>query len=159
MFFTLSKLTVLLTFIASQGALCQSAQSVPITNCADTETVLLGGKANDTVNWRAKIGSHSGAVTVSGEFVFVGTNNANPRHSDERADGGVVMCFSAMDGEFLWQSFHPRLSSRQQDMPYMPIVSLPTVKDGRCYYMSNNSHVVCADLDGFRDSLNDGPFI
>src|SRR5579883_2440104 len=60
------------------------------------------------VKWIANVGSKAyGGPVVAGGKVFVGTNNEVPRNPAAKGSGGVVMCFSAADGKFLWQAYHP----------------------------------------------------
>jgi outer membrane protein assembly factor BamB len=69
------------------------------------------------------------------------------------------MAFDAATGEFLWQSAHPKLSAgRVNDWPLQGVCSTPAVENGVVYYVSNRAEVIAADVDGFRDGENDGPF-
>jgi outer membrane protein assembly factor BamB len=97
-------------------------------------------------------------VAPDDEKVLVGTNNANPRDAQAIGDQGILMCFSARDGQFLWQASHPRLAVRASDIPFSPIRSVPAVDEKRVYYVSNRGELVCVDLNGFYDGKDDGPF-
>jgi len=69
------------------------------------------------------------------------------------------MAFDAETGELLWQSAHPKLSAgRVNDWPLQGICSTPAVENGVVYYVSNRAEVIAADVDGFLDDENDGPF-
>jgi outer membrane protein assembly factor BamB len=69
------------------------------------------------------------------------------------------MCFQESDGEFLWQITHEKLpAGRVNDWPYQGIASSPLVEGDRLYYVSNRCELICADVEGFRDKENDGPF-
>ncbi len=68
------------------------------------------------------------------------------------------MVFDAADGEFLWQSAHPKLAAGPvNDWPLQGVCSRPAVEGDRLYYVSNRAEVICADTEGFRDGENDGP--
>jgi outer membrane protein assembly factor BamB len=112
------------------------------------------------VKWVAKLGSQTyGNPVVSNGVVLAGTNNELVRDPKQPGDRGVVMAFRESDGEFLWQATHEKLSSgRVNDWPFQGVASSPLVEGERVYYVSNRAELVCADLQGFRDGENDGPF-
>src|SRR5262245_16333784 len=69
------------------------------------------------VKWKATLGTWCYTQpVVSGDRVLVGTNNENPRNNRDRmkatpgeqsgapVDKGVLICFRASDGQFLWQA-------------------------------------------------------
>ncbi len=101
------------------------------------------------VKWIAKVGSKAyGGPVVAGGKVFVGTNNEVPRNPGAKGSGGVVMCFNAADGKFLWQAFHPELPADiVKDARGEGIASTPTVDGNHLYYVSNRGEVVCADTN------------
>ena len=69
------------------------------------------------------------------------------------------MCFRESDGKFLWQLTHDKLAAgRVNDWPKQGICSSPCVEGNRLYYVSNRCELVCADVEGFLDGENDGPF-
>ena len=119
--------------------------------------------------WKADLGSRAyGGPTISGGKVLCGTNNdkpRNPRDTIKNADGeaepidrGVLMCFDAATGKFLWQSVHKKLESGQvNDWPREGVCSTPTVEGNRVYYVSNRCTVVCADLNGPADGRKGKP--
>jgi outer membrane protein assembly factor BamB len=101
------------------------------------------------VKWVAKIGSKSygGPVVAAGQ-VYVATNNESPRNPLVKGDKGIVMCFRAADGKFLWQAVHDFPRTIDQEARNEGIASTPAIEDGRLYYVSNASEVVCADTKG-----------
>jgi outer membrane protein assembly factor BamB len=113
------------------------------------------GKAKN-VKWQATLGKQTyGAPVVAGGRVFIGTNNENPRDRGDVKDGkpidkGVLMCFSAKDGSFLWQATHDKLDM-VNDWPQIGICSRPVVEGDRLYYVSNACRLVCADINGDPD--------
>jgi outer membrane protein assembly factor BamB len=113
------------------------------------------------IKWSAPLGSqaYAGPVVVDGR-VFVGTNNEHVYNPKLKGDRGNVMAFDAGTGEFLWQSAWPKLpQGRVNDWPLQGVCSTPAVVGDRVYYVSNRGAVVCADVEGFRDGENDGPFV
>ncbi len=116
--------------------------------------------AKKNVKWVAGLGSQSyGNPVVAGGMVFVGTNNELLRDPKQGGDRGVLMAFRETDGEFLWQHAHAKLESgRANDWPFQGVASSPLVDGERLYYVSNRGVVFCVDIQGFRDSENDGPF-
>jgi outer membrane protein assembly factor BamB len=112
------------------------------------------------VKWSQGLGSQSYAgPIVSGGKVFAGTNNERTLDPRLTGDRGNLMVFRESDGEFLWQSAHPKLSSgRVNDWPLQGVCSTPAVEGDRVYYVSNRAELICADTEGFRDGENDGPY-
>ncbi len=106
------------------------------------------------IKWSAKLGSQSYAgPVVSGGKVFVGTNNENQRNAKLKGDRGNVMAFRESDGEFLWQSAHPKLpAGRVNDWPLQGVCSTPVIEGDRLYYISNRAEIVCADMEAHEAS-------
>lgn len=117
-------------------------------------------RSGTNIKWTADLGSQSyGNPVIAGGKVFVGTNNNAERNPDIKGDKGVLKCFRESDGKFLWQAVHDKLAAgRVNDWPEQGICSSPAVVDGRVYYVSNRAEIVCADVEGFADGKNDGPF-
>lgn len=97
------------------------------------------------VKWSVDIGSQTyGNPTISGGRVFLGTNNAKPRDPAVKGDRGVLLCFSAEDGKFLWQALHEKLPGKEaEDWPDTGLSSTAAVAEDRVYYVSNRAEVVC----------------
>ena len=112
------------------------------------------------IKWTTPLGSQSyGNPTIADGRIFVGTNNEGKRNPEIAGDKGNVMCFSVTDGELLWQAVHDKLSQgRVNDWPEQGICSSPAIDNGRIYYISNRCELVCADVEGFLDGENDGPY-
>jgi outer membrane protein assembly factor BamB len=117
-------------------------------------------KTGTNVKWVAELGSQSyGNPSVGGGVVLVGTNNELQRDPKQPGDRGVLMAFRESNGEFLWQATFEKLSSgRANDWPFQGIASSPLITDGVAYFVSNRGQVIAADLQGFHDGENDGPF-
>ncbi len=70
-----------------------------------------------------------------------------------KGDKGVLMCFDAKTGKFLWQATHDKLPGggglfNPRDYERQGIASAPTVAGDRVYYVSNRCELVCADING-----------
>jgi outer membrane protein assembly factor BamB len=117
-------------------------------------------QSGKNVKWVASLGSQTyGNPVVGSGVVLVGTNNELVRDPKQPGDRGVVMAFREADGEFLWQATHEKLSAgRVNDWPYQGVASSPLVLGDRVYYVNNRAELICADVQGFRDNENDGPF-
>ena len=111
------------------------------------------------VVWRAKTGRLTGGVALWQEKVLVGSNfhREEPKTHKSIQDGGAMMCFDSDTGALLWQSVHPRLPNRVNDMVGF-VNSRPWVEGKRAWYVSNRGELICVDTEGFRDGKNDGPF-
>lgn len=110
------------------------------------------------VKWVVELGTTSyGTPVVAGGKVFVGTNNEVPRNPKIKGDKGVLMCFEAASGKFLWQAVHDKLPNTQEnDWPKQGVASSPVVEGNRLWYVSNRCEVICADTEGLGDGKNEG---
>ncbi len=137
--------------------------NTPSRNMVSDEKGLVGKWDPETglnVKWVADLGSQTYAgPVVAGGRVFVGTNNQRLYNPELKGDRGNLMAFRESDGEFLWQSTHPKLGAgRVNDWPLQGVCSTPYIEGDRVYYVSNRAEVICADAAGFRDGENDGPY-
>jgi outer membrane protein assembly factor BamB len=152
---------------APQAADPPAARSKAVPYVPDRNPVNLTGKgvplnisgedgSEKGVKWKSDLGSVSyGGPTVGAGKLFVGTNNENPRDKSVKGDRGVVMCFDAKTGQFLWQILHDKLAAGDAvDYARQGIASTPTVDGDRVYYVSNRCELVCADVNG--DPKNPG---
>ena len=110
--------------------------------------------------WVAELGSQSyGGPVLYKDRIFAGTNNERLRNPKLTGDRGVLMVFDAESGAFVWQSAHAKLAAgRVNDWPLQGICDGPHVEGDRLYYVSNRAELIAADVAGFRDGENDGPF-
>src|SRR6188472_3627635 len=117
-------------------------------------------KTGKNVKWVAELGSQSyGNPTVANGVVMIGTNNEAMYDPKQPGDRGVLMAFNEDTGEFWWQATFEKLSSgRANDWPYQGIASSPTVVRGIAYFTSNRGQIIAADVQGFHDGENDGPY-
>ena len=135
-------------------------------------------ESGTNVKWVVPLGSRTYTQpVVVGDRILIGTNNENPRNKRDRKpptadepagppiDKGILMCFRAADGKFLWQAVHDKLEIGQvSDWPREGVCSSPAIEGDRAYYVSNRAEVVCVDLNGLangnqgdRDEVNQDP--
>lgn len=108
-------------------------------------------KSGKNVKWTARLGSQSyGNPVVAGGQVYVGTNNDPPRDPRQGGDRGVLACFRASDGKFLWHHTNPKLPAAASDWPEVGVCSAPLVEGRRLYYVSNRCELICLDTGGGR---------
>ncbi|MCA9177045.1 MAG: PQQ-binding-like beta-propeller repeat protein, partial [Planctomycetales bacterium] len=113
----------------------------------------------ENVLWSVPLGTQTYPSPVShGGKVFIGTNNAAnyvKRYAGQ--DLGVLLCFDAASGKFLWQHSNPKLAEgRVYDWPMQGVCTEPVAEGDRLWYISNRAELCCLDTEGFRDGKNDG---
>lgn len=137
--------------------------NTPSRNMVSAETGLPSEWDVDSgknIKWKAKLGSqtYAGPVVADGR-VYVGTNNEGNLREGVVGDKGIVLAFKTEDGELLWQATHDKLpAGRVNDWPLQGVCSTPLIDGDKIYYISNRGEVICADVEGFHDGENDGPF-
>jgi outer membrane protein assembly factor BamB len=111
------------------------------------------------VRWVADLGTEAHASPMVGfGRVIIGTNNNRPRDRRHEGDRGVVMCFDASDGRFLWQFLTPKYSNDPlQDYPNSGMSSTATLERDRVYMMGNRGEAFCLDALGQANG-NDGAY-
>ncbi len=115
------------------------------------------------VKWVARMGTENYSTpAVSGDKIFIGTNDVNlndPRYRP--TGGGVLLCLDEATGKPLWRLVVPKLEtgkgSKDYDKMELGICSSPCVEGNRVYVITNRSEVVCLDTEGLANG-NDGPF-
>ena len=115
-----------------------------------TSFVIGSGK---NILWSRELGSQSyGGPVVANGKIFVGTNNTSAylTRYPKAVDLGVLLCFDANDGTFLWQASSEKLpTGRVHDWPLQGVTSTPAVDQDRLYYVNNRCELVCLDTEGF----------
>ena len=114
----------------------------------------------ENILWSAPLGSQTyGNPVVANGKAYVGTNNHHgylPRYPAS-VDLGVLVCFDAETGEFIWQHSSPKLATgRVHDWPDQGICCAPFVDGERLWFVSSRGEVLCLDTKGFNDGENDG---
>lgn len=115
------------------------------------------------IKWSTKLGSQtfSSPVVANGK-VFIGSNNArgNVKRYSPQVDLGVLLCFNAENGEFLWQHSNRKLEiGRDHDWDQLGVCSSAYVDGKRLWYVNNRDEICCLDTEGFLDGKNDGPVL
>ncbi len=112
------------------------------------------------IKWAARLGNQSyGNPVVANGQVYLGTNNGSgyiKRYPSE-TDLGCLLCFSEVDGRFLWQHSSEKLD-RVHDWPHVGVCCAPCTEGKRLWFVTNRGEVRCLDTEGFRDGENDGPY-
>jgi outer membrane protein assembly factor BamB len=119
-------------------------------------------ESGKNIKWSARLGSqtYSSPVIANGK-VFIGSNNAAGyiKRFPRQLDLGVLLCFDAATGTFLWQHSNEKLpDGRSQDWEDLGCCSSSYVEGQRLWYVNNRNEVFCLDTEGFLDGENDGPF-
>ena len=116
--------------------------------------------SGENIRWKMPLGSQTyGNPVISDGRIFIGTNNNAHHRPGITGDKGVIVCLDEASGKMLWQATHDKLpTGRVNDWPEQGICSSPFVDGDRIYYVSNRAELVCADVEGFLDGENDGPF-
>ena len=118
--------------------------------------------SGENILWSAPLGSQTyGNVSVANGKVYVGTNNHHAYLSrfPKDVDLGVLLCFNAEDGKFLWQHSSQKLpTGRVHDWPDQGICCSPFCDGERVWYVTSRGEVACLDANGFHDGENDGPY-
>jgi len=96
--------------------------------------------------WSVELGYETfGRPVVAGDKVYVGTSNTlhmNPEFTDE---AGVLMAFSARDGQFLWQDAAPRVERGLREFILPSTTSAPYVEGNRLYYVTSECQLRALD--------------
>jgi outer membrane protein assembly factor BamB len=102
-------------------------------------------QTGSNVLWSSELGTETHATpVVAGGRVYIGTNNGHPHDPAQQGDRGVLMCFDAQTGHFLWQlTFAKRDEDIYFDWPHSGICSPVTVEHDRVYFVNNRGEVLC----------------
>ncbi len=116
----------------------------------------------ENIKWSMSLGSETyGNPVVANGKAYVGTNNGKGylKRYPSNVDLGVLLCFDANTGKFLWQHSNEKLpTGRVHDWPNQGICAAPMIEGDRLWYVTSRGEVVCLDTEGFLDGENDGPF-
>ena len=104
--------------------------------------------------WSVKLGNEVyGRPVVSGEVVYVGSDNTRQFNPDFQEDSGVLMAFRVTDGRFLWQDVAPRVERGLREFLLPSTTSAPYVEGDRLYYVTAECQLRCLDTQGFGDGV------
>ena len=117
-------------------------------------------RKKENVVWSAQLGSQTyGNPIVADGKVWVGTNNGAEYRPKHKGDRGVLICFDAESGDFIWQLTREKLpTGRVNDWPLQGICSTPVIEGDRMWVVSNRCELMCLDVEGFTDGENDGEY-
>ncbi len=126
----------------------------------DRRTGTWDSSSAENIKWVAKLGSQTyGNAVVSGNKIFVGTNNSGGwlKRYPSDIDLGCLICFDRESGEFLWQHSSEKLpSGRVHDWPLQGICCAPLVEGNRLWFVTSRGEVRCLDTDGYYDEQDSG---
>ena len=145
---------------ASAG-LPEPADAPPQATAASTDNPPVDWDTSTGRNivWSVALGDETfGRPVVSGDVVYVGTDNARRMNPAFREECGVLMAFRATDGTFLWQDVAPRGKRGLREFLLPSTTSAPYVEGNRLYYVTAECQLRCLDTRGFRDGENNGPY-
>ena len=115
------------------------------------------------IKWVARLGSQSyGNPVVANGKVYCGSNNGAGylKRYPASIDLGVMLCFNEADGKFLWQHSNEKLpTGRVHDWPLQGVCAAALVEGDRVWYVTNRGEVVCLDVNGFHDDVDNGPVV
>jgi len=119
-------------------------------------------ETGENILWAAPLGSQTyGNPVVANGKVFVGSNNTHGylKRYPAKIDLGVLLAFDEKTGKFLWQASSPKLpTGRVHDWPQQGICSTVFCDDKRLWYNTSRGEVICLDVEGFHDGVNNGPY-
>ncbi|WP_425395996.1 PQQ-binding-like beta-propeller repeat protein [Aeoliella sp.] len=128
----------------------------------DPETGEWDSSTAKNIKWVARLGSQTyGNAVVSGDQVYVGTNNGAGwlERYPEDVDLGVLLAFDRETGKLRWQHSSEKLKTgRVHDWPEQGICCAPYVEGNRLWFVTSRGEVRCLDTEGFYDGENDGPY-
>lgn len=137
-------------YLASLAASCSSAEPVSGFD------ILLTPNSERFVEWATPIGHRTGSATITDSAILVGTNGLRSTRGDRDLDpvaGGTMLCLNRGDGDTLWQIDHPH---EGDSVEFHGIRSFPTCNNNKVYYVDNNGKLICCDLQGMKDGIDDG---
>ena len=109
--------------------------------------------------WSRELGRETfGRPVVSGDAVYVGTDNSLYLNPDYQKPAGVLAAFQATDGRFLWQDVATPVERGLRDWLLPSTTATPYVEGNRLYYVTADCQLRCLDTQGLHDGENNGPY-
>jgi outer membrane protein assembly factor BamB len=116
-------------------------------------------KTGRNIVWSRELGHETfGRPVVSGDAVYVGTDNSLYLNPDYQKPAGVLAAFQATDGKFLWQDVATPVERGLRDWLLPSTTGTPYVEGHRLYYVTAECQLRCLDTQGLRDGENNGPY-
>jgi HEAT repeat protein/outer membrane protein assembly factor BamB len=102
-------------------------------------------ETGENILWQTRLGNQTyAAPVVAGGYVFVGTDNGEPRDVSDPREEGVLMAFAADTGRFLWQDTAPYILNNGLYNFLLPqTTSTPLVEFDRLYYVTAQAQLRC----------------
>ncbi len=140
------------------------AKNIPIdwnVGDFDSDTGAWKPEKAKNIKWAVRLGSQTyGNPVVANGKIFIGTNNGGgylKRYKPE-VDLGVLLCFDAATGKFLWQDSSEKLpTGRVNDWPWQGICCTPLAEGHRLWYVSSRGEVKCLDTLERKPGTTDEP--
>jgi outer membrane protein assembly factor BamB/HEAT repeat protein len=114
-------------------------------------------KMEGNIVWSVALGGQSfGRPVLSGDVIYVGTDNArqiDPTHPEEC---GALMAFRSTDGTFLWQDLAPRVERGLREFLLPSTTSAPYVEGNRLYYVTAECQLRCLRTKALCDRETNG---
>jgi outer membrane protein assembly factor BamB len=109
------------------------------------------------IRWSVATSGYAfGGPVVANGMIWVGASNSrNPHESTVTDDRGVLACYRAADGKFLYQYTAPRLEKYTNDWPMNGLSGSPIIEGDNLWFITNRREVVCLDIAPLR--RGDGP--
>jgi outer membrane protein assembly factor BamB/protein-L-isoaspartate O-methyltransferase len=100
------------------------------------------------IRWIAGAGTgfSMAAPVVANGYVWMGTNNENPRDPARKVPAPVLMCFRESDGAFVWQYLAPVRKGLRADASWTGIKCSPLIAQDRLWFTTPGAEVVCLDI-------------
>ena len=99
--------------------------------------------------WEQRLGGDCGPAAIAGHRIVLGTIN-----DEERA--ASLRCYSVTSVELQWEYYSKRLEETYEDNTGFGIRSAPAISGQRVVVYSNRGELLCFDLEGFSDGVDDG---
>ena len=129
-----------------------SVTSQPTVNHTGTPPIDWDPTTGRNIVWSVELGNEVyGSPVVSGDVVYVGSDNTLQMNPSFKEDSGVLMAFRATDGAFLWQDVAPRVERGLRDFLLPSTTSVPYVEGDRLYYVTAECQLRCLDTKGRGD--------
>jgi outer membrane protein assembly factor BamB len=104
------------------------------------------------IKWMAEVGHgfSLAAPVIADGFVWVGTNNDNPRDPNRTEPAPTLMCFRESDGVFVWQYLAPVPRGLRADVSWTGIKCSPWIEGDKLWFTPPSAEVICLDIDPLR---------
>jgi hypothetical protein len=104
----------------------------------------VGMKPLFNLKWIAQTGHgfSLAAPVISEGFVWLGTNNENPRDPNRTEPAPALMCFREADGAFIWQYLAPVPKGLRSGASWTGIKCSPLVEGDKLWFTTPSAEVI-----------------